>query len=474
MLKIARILVILSAISLMVIGCQNEPNPVLSPNSNAIPQLGAAKISIPAGATLDSATFFISVSQTNGQVVNIYRVTNAWDETTVTWNNFAGSYAPQVWGSFTVDALGYVSADITDLVRAWMDGTYANYGLLLSQTDENYPRAIYRSRENSIDHPYLRVCYTLDDQTTCVQEFDIADAEISELYPNDANGTIVNLYTGWNTPTSLEKQSLVQFDLGVAPPLASLGDFVWHDVNMNGIQDQGEAGIPGVTVNLYSCADVLLASTTTNASGYYLFPNLNPGDYYVVFVAPGGYVFSPQDQGADDALDSDADIVNGKTICTTLEAGENDMTWDAGLYMPQFLGCTLTIGYWKNHAGFKSQPDMITQYLPIWLGTAAGPKSLAVTNRTIAVNVLVMKTYGTESNGITKLYAQLLGAKLNLASGASDAPIAPAIAAADAFLANHNYLDWSGLSPADQQMVLDWMEDLDDYNNGLTSVPHCE
>jgi len=64
-------------------------------------------------------------------------------------------------------------------------------------------------------------------------------------------------------------------------------------------------------------------------------------------VLPTGHVFSPVNQGANDAADSDADTMTGKTVCTTLIAGENDLTWDAGLCeVPDFEGCTP--GYWKN------------------------------------------------------------------------------------------------------------------------------
>ena len=55
------------------------------------------------------------------------------------------------------------------------------------------------------------------------------------------------------------------------------------------------------------------------------FDNLTPGDYYVEFIPPAGYVISPQDQGGNDATDSDADSTTGQTITTTLDAGENDL-----------------------------------------------------------------------------------------------------------------------------------------------------
>ncbi|MDP3582968.1 MAG: SdrD B-like domain-containing protein, partial [Ignavibacteria bacterium] len=120
--------------------------------------------------------------------------------------------------------------------------------------------------------------------------------------------------------------------LGCDAPKASLGDKVWLDVDKDGIQDSGENGIASVTVKLYTCANVLVATTTTNANGIYSFTNLTPGDYYVVFTAPSGMTASPKDQGSNNATDSDADVTTGKTVCTTLIAGENDLTWDAGFY----------------------------------------------------------------------------------------------------------------------------------------------
>lgn len=123
------------------------------------------------------------------------------------------------------------------------------------------------------------------------------------------------------------------------PELACLGDFVWNDVNMNGIQDAGETGIGGVYVDLMDCNGLVLDTTMTDESGFYMFCELDAGDYKVQFVLPDGYVFSPQNQGADDAVDSDADTATGMTTCTNLEPGENDLTWDAGMYMPVVEDC---------------------------------------------------------------------------------------------------------------------------------------
>lgn len=127
----------------------------------------------------------------------------------------------------------------------------------------------------------------------------------------------------------------------------------------------------------------------------------------------------------------------------------------------------LTIGYWKTHAGFTgNNGDKVSQYLPIWLGTADGVKSIKVTTASDAVKVLEMKTYGSASNGITKLYAQLLAAKLNIANGADASKISATINSADVFLAGKDYVSWSSIDAAAKANVLSWMNTLDTYNNG--------
>lgn len=141
----------------------------------------------------------------------------------------------------------------------------------------------------------------------------------------------VALASGENNPT---------IDAGLyRPATAQLGDFVWHDLNANGVQDANEAGIPGATVTLFACnSTAALASTTTDAGGLYLFQNLAAGSYYVRFSRPTDYYPSPQDQGANDALDSDASQATGETACVSLAQGEINRTVDAGFYLPAALG----------------------------------------------------------------------------------------------------------------------------------------
>ncbi|MBX3081403.1 MAG: hypothetical protein KF716_07180 [Anaerolineae bacterium] len=97
----------------------------------------------------------------------------------------------------------------------------------------------------------------------------------------------LNNATGTTTNTTL--------DFGLISPKYSLGNRVWFDTNNNGTLDVGEVGVNNVTVELYRDAnangtydagtDTLIGTTTTNATGYYLFTNLDAGDYLAVIPA---------------------------------------------------------------------------------------------------------------------------------------------------------------------------------------------
>ena len=112
---------------------------------------------------------------------------------------------------------------------------------------------------------------------------------------------------------------------------AVIGDRVWNDADGDGIQDDGELGIYGVTVNLLNAEGNVIATTTTDANGNYRFEIGDPGTYVVEFVPSSSWIFTTKDVGDNDALDSDADPVTGRTPPFTVSAGQTDLTLDAGL-----------------------------------------------------------------------------------------------------------------------------------------------
>jgi hypothetical protein len=121
----------------------------------------------------------------------------------------------------------------------------------------------------------------------------------------------------------------LRWDAGLTRP-ASIGDLVWEDLDGDGIQDPGEPGIAGVTVRLFNSGGTQVRSTVTDADGEYLFSNLMPGVYHIEIDIPEGFVATLRDQGSDDATDCDVDE-DGVMAPTTLDPGESDKQWDAGL-----------------------------------------------------------------------------------------------------------------------------------------------
>lgn len=123
-------------------------------------------------------------------------------------------------------------------------------------------------------------------------------------------------------PSGSEDRTL---DMGIWRAPASLGDFVWEDVNANGVQDQGEPGLSGVTVTLTGPTGT--TPTTTDASGHYTFTNLLPGVVYTVtFATPSGYGATLTNSGSNDAVDSDGAVV----VVPPLQPGEHNPTIDSG------------------------------------------------------------------------------------------------------------------------------------------------
>ena len=105
-------------------------------------------------------------------------------------------------------------------------------------------------------------------------------------------------------------------------------------------QDAGEPGIAGVTVNLYR-DNVFFGTDTTDALGLY-FISIGSGalssNWFLEFVLPGGFQFSPADQGASAALDSDViDFSTGRTgvipgFAFDPSGGIPILTVDAGMF----------------------------------------------------------------------------------------------------------------------------------------------
>lgn len=120
-------------------------------------------------------------------------------------------------------------------------------------------------------------------------------------------------------------------DFGFVLKTYAIGDVVWIDTNRNGVQDAGEPPLAGVTVELIQDG-VVIATTTTDVNGRYVFDNLPAGTYQVRFTLTDEqkeiYEFTRRDSGSDDSLDSDANPEDGFTRTIVLDDSNGELTVD--------------------------------------------------------------------------------------------------------------------------------------------------
>lgn len=149
---------------------------------------------------------------------------------------------------------------------------------------------------------------------------------------------------------------------------ASLGDYVWVDTNKDGIQNDGPTGLNGVYVQLYSPGpdglpnttdDVLLASTITsnsptNQPGWYTFPGLAPGSYYVKVTPPPTFIFTTPHTTTSN-LDSDGDPSTGASGVVTLAANQNNPDVDFGLVATHFAALGDYVWLDRNNNGIQDE-----------------------------------------------------------------------------------------------------------------------
>ncbi len=130
--------------------------------------------SIPAGATITSATLDVSSPFAIGIAPEVHRVTRSWGESTATWSNMGTGYDPAILATFPEMYAGSVyssaprhyTANVTSLVSAWVSGKYANQGLAIvppavQASPNSYAILASSDDKDAIDRPKLTVDYTL-------------------------------------------------------------------------------------------------------------------------------------------------------------------------------------------------------------------------------------------------------------------------------------------------------------------------
>lgn len=117
--------------------------------------------------------------------------------------------------------------------------------------------------------------------------------------------------------------SLCHFSTLFAQEVYNVGSFVWEDINRNGISDDTEPGIDGISVRLFTELGLMVDETVTSGGGLYTFFDVPEGNYYLAFGKPSGYSFTLALYGSDYLIDSDVDGSNGPGTTYAFNVGQN-------------------------------------------------------------------------------------------------------------------------------------------------------
>ena len=123
-------------------------------------------------------------------------------------------------------------------------------------------------------------------------------------------------------------------DVSAFIPSTGFGDTVWIDANANGIQDEGEVGVEGITLELLdpNNNDAVLKTTVTDKNGQYKFLELTPDKAYKVRATiESYYAFSAKEQGTDRTLDSNIDPATASSDNIVLNLNQQNKTIDIGV-----------------------------------------------------------------------------------------------------------------------------------------------
>jgi len=192
---------------------------------------------------------------------------------------------------------------------------------------------------------------------------------------NDSDEMVdVGLYYNSNVVTLTSGEVRTDLDFGFQFEPASISGMVWEDDNADGQNDASEANLSGIAVTLFNSANVEIAQTTTAANGTYSFNNINPGDYYVVFKNPQGFVFTTF------GMDSDVNgvIVDGATQIINVTAGASILSIGAGLYQLGSIGDYIWID--ENRDGIQGSLEMGYPFVDVTLRDATGNEFMTQTD----------------------------------------------------------------------------------------------
>ncbi|MCB0097568.1 MAG: hypothetical protein KDE46_17680, partial [Caldilineaceae bacterium] len=130
----------------------------------------------------------------------------------------------------------------------------------------------------------------------------------------------------YNKASTNGEESCVAVQIDPAPGKSTLGDFVWYDVNGDGIKDAGEQGIDGVRVELYEVVDLGGGITETQFITFQITGPDRPdvdSDDTPTYGDAGAYDFAVLDNKIYQVVITDTNFLPGGALENYVYTGEN-------------------------------------------------------------------------------------------------------------------------------------------------------
>ncbi len=209
---------------------------------------------------------------------------------------------------------------------------------------------------------------------------------------------------------NVSAEDVLTYDFGYAPRLfnSNLGDRVWLDEDGDGLQDPGEAGLTGVTVQLRDADGNVVASQVTGANGQYLFTQLEAGSYTVV-VDPSTLL-----PGLGQTYDLDG-VGTAHTALTTLGVNAIRLDVDFG-YKP--LPANLGDRVWLDANGNGQQDSGETGVSGVTVRLLNGSGSVVAVDTTDADGLYLFE--GLQAGSYSVEFVPAGGAQFTTANQGSD------------------------------------------------------
>jgi len=298
--------------------------------------------SIPAGATIQSATIKLEATDVGGLLsVDAYQILENWTEGSATWNESSsgnnwsvsgGAFNATALDSILTDTAGQHRFDITSLAQAWVNSTQQNHGVMIASPDGGGNRTItYDSGDTGGSAPVLEIIWSLPNSAPeIVSNGGGATASINVVENTTAVTTVTATDPDFDTPTFTitggDDQGLFDLDINTgeltfktAPNFESPADLNTDNiylVEVTADDGNGASDIQTISISVTDANDAPELDNSGTMTLTSIFENHNN---------PNGTLVSDMIASAGDPIsDVDAGAIEGIAV---ISVDDSNGTW---------------------------------------------------------------------------------------------------------------------------------------------------